>query len=102
MLWILILAALAIAAFFAIRAHREGRWNVRPVLKRATTWLGLLTVAQGGALLAYSQAPEEWKEILPASLRGYLLIGMMVLGALTPVANSIAQRSVAKSGGPPA
>ena len=89
--FIALLVAIAIA--FAVRAHREGRFNFRPVLKRATTWLGLLTLAQGGAVLAFSQAPQEWKNSLPESLPGYLLVGMMVLGAITPVANSIAQRA---------
>ena len=63
---------------------------------RASTWLGILTTAQGGAMIAFSQAPQEWRAALPVNLGGYLLIGMMLTGALTPVATSFKQRSLAK------
>lgn len=89
---LMILIAIAIAGFFAWRAHKERRLDVKGVLTRATTWLGLLSLAQGGALIAYNQAPEEMKAQLPPNIAGYLLVGMMVLGALTPVANSIVQK----------
>lgn len=89
---LMILIAVAIAGFFAWRAHKERRLDVKGVLTRATTWLGLLTLGQGGALLAYNQAPDEMTPQLPPNIAGYLLIGMMVLGALTPVANSIVQK----------
>lgn len=59
---------------------------------RLSTWLGILTLAQGGAMIAFSQAPPEWKAVLPDYVGGYLLIGMMVTGALTPVATSFKQK----------
>lgn len=94
MLYALIFLALAVAAFFAHRAWRDGRWSVAGVTRRATTWLGLLVLAQGGAVLAYNSAPDAWKAALPENLSGYLLIGMMVLGALNGVASSIRQKSL--------
>ena len=72
------------------------RFDFSGVMARASTWLGLLTLAQGGAMIAFSQAPEEWKNALPASLGGYLLIGMMVTGALTPIATSFKQKNLQK------
>lgn len=68
-----------------------GKWWAR-----ASTWLGLLTTAQGGAVIAYSQAPQEWRDALPANVSGYLLMGMMLTGALTPVATSFKQKYLAK------
>lgn len=63
---------------------------------RASTWLGILTTAQGGAMIAFSQAPQEWKDALPENIGGYLLMGMMLTGALTPVATSFRQKAHAK------
>lgn len=70
------------------------RWDFRRVLARISTWLGLLTLAQGGAALAYTQAPPEWQAMLPAAVGGWLLVGMMVTGALTPVATSFRQKKL--------
>ena len=92
-LLIFVLLLVAVAVFFAVRAHREGRWNWRGVHRRATTILGVLVLAQGGAVLAYSQAPEKWQDALPDALPGFLPVGMMVLGALSAVANSIKQKA---------
>lgn len=77
------------------------RWDFAGMLARISTWLGLLTLAQGGAVIAYSQAPEEWKAALPDSVGGYLLIGMMLTGALTPVATSFRQKSQQRPGAQP-
>lgn len=71
------------------------RFNWTRWWARVSTWLGLLTAAQGGAMIAFSQAPPEWKALMPDALGGYLLIGMMVTGALTPVATSFKQRKPA-------
>lgn len=68
------------------------RFDFHGVAARFSTWLGLLTLAQGGAVIAYGQAPAEWRDALPAMLGGYLLIGMMVTGALTPIATSFKQK----------
>lgn len=68
------------------------RFDFSGVMARASTWLGLLTLAQGGAMIAFSQAPPEWKAQLPAYVGGYLLIGMMLTGAATPIATSFKQK----------
>ena len=68
------------------------RFDFAGIMARISTWLGLLTLAQGGAMIAFSQAPQEWKDALPHNLGGWLLIGMMATGALTPIATSFKQR----------
>lgn len=68
------------------------RFNFRGWAARISTWLGLLTLAQGGAMIAFSQAPPEWKAMLPPNIGGYLLYGMMAAGALTPIASSFKQK----------
>lgn len=88
---LLVVLAIAAAAAFAIRAHRDGRLDAGALLRRASTILGLLTLAQGGAILAYNQAPASIQQQLPDAVAGYLLVGMMLCGALTPVATSIRQ-----------
>jgi len=77
------------------------RWDFAGVMARISTWLGLLTLAQGGAVVAYSQAPAEWQAALPDQVGGWLLIGMMVTGALTPIATSFKQKKLAKAEGSP-
>lgn len=72
------------------------RFDFYGVMARLSTWLGLLTLAQGGAMIAFSQAPPEFKASLPPNVGGYLLIGMMVAGALTPIASSFKQKSQVK------
>lgn len=68
------------------------RFDFYGVMAKISTWLGLLTLAQGGAMIAFSQAPPEWKALLPDRIGGFLLIGMMACGALTPVASSFKQK----------
>lgn len=70
------------------------RFDWTGLWRRLSTWLGLLTLAQGGAMIAFSQAPPEWKALLPNAVGGWLLIGMMLTGALTPIATSFKQRSL--------
>lgn len=70
------------------------RWNFTAWARRMSTWLGLLTLAQGGAMVAYAQAPPAWQALLPDSLIVWLLGGMMVTGALTPIATSFKQRDL--------
>lgn len=72
------------------------RFDFYGVMARLSTWLGLLTLAQGGAMIAFSQAPPEWKALLPPNVGGYLLMGMMAAGALTPIASSFKQKSQVK------
>lgn len=91
-LYLFIAAVLAVAGFLAWRAAREGRLDLRGVVRRASTWLGLLSVAQGGAVLGYNQAPASFQSALPDYLGGYLLVGMMLCGALTGLATSIQQK----------
>lgn len=69
------------------------RFDFYGVMARLSTWLGLLTLAQGGAMIAFSQAPPEWKALLSPNVGGYLLIGMMATGALTPIATSFKQKA---------
>lgn len=95
-MYLFIITALAVAGFFVWRAHREGRLDFRGWLRRASTWLGMLSLAQGGAMLAYSQADPTIKDALPPRVAGFLLIGMMLCGALTAVATSIQQKWLAK------
>lgn len=75
----------------------KNRFDFYGVMARLSTWLGLLTLAQGGAMIAFSQAPPEFKAALPPNVGGYLLIGMMIAGALTPIASSFKQKSQIKS-----
>lgn len=91
MFFLFIAASLIVAAFFAVRAHREGRLDLRGVMRRASTILGMLTVFQGGAILAFNQAPDSWQTQLPEWLPGYALIGMMLCGGFTALATSIRQ-----------
>lgn len=69
------------------------RFDWTGLWRRLSTWLGLLTLAQGGAMIAFAQAPAEWKAMLPNAVGGYLLLGMMLTGALTPIATSFKQGS---------
>lgn len=96
MVWIFVTAVFLVAVFFAARAHKEGRWNFRDVGKRATTWIGLANTAAGSAILVWSSAPDDMKVGPASNLGGWLLIGMMVLGVLVMVANSIQQKSLRK------
>lgn len=91
MFYIFIALCFSAAAFFVWNARREGRLNFRGVMRRASTILGLLTAFQGGAILAYSQAPPEWQSALPEWLPGYALVGMMMCGGFTALATSINQ-----------
>lgn len=77
------------------------RWDFAGVMARISTWLGLLTLAQGGAMVAYSQAPAEWQAALPEYVGAALLVGMMVTGALTPIATSFRQKKLSKQEGAP-
>lgn len=97
MLYMLIAIVLAVAIAIAVRAHAEGRLDLTGIFRRASTWLGLLTAAQGSAILAFNAAPPEFKAGLSPALAGYLLIGMMVCGALTGLATSIQQRWLSPS-----
>ena len=97
MIYLMILIALAAAGLFAYRAHREGRFDGRGVFRRASTLLGLLSLAQGGAIIGYNSAPAHIQQQLPDTIAGYLLVGMMLCGALTAVATSIQQRWLSQS-----
>lgn len=92
LMFLFITIVLLAAAYFVWRAHKEGRLDLRVLLRRVSTLLGLLTLGQGGAIIAYNQAPPSFQEQLPPTISGYLLVGMMLCGALTPVATSITQR----------
>lgn len=92
MLFMFIAASITVAAIFAVRAHREGRLDLSGIMGRASTILGMLTVFQGGAILAFNQAPDSWQAQLPDWLPGYALIGMMLCGGFTALATSIRQQ----------
>lgn len=92
MLYLFIAIAVLVAALVAWNAHREGRLDLTGLFRRASTWLGILTAAQGGAILAFNTAPPEFKAGFPPSLAGYLLVGMMLCGAATGVATSVQQK----------
>lgn len=92
MFFLFIAIVFSAAGFFAWRASAEGRLDFRGVMRRASTILGLLTVFQGGAIVAFSQAPPAWQSQLPDWLPGYALIGMMLCGGFTALATSIQQK----------
>lgn len=94
----LFIALVIVAAFvLAVHAHKQGRLDLGSLLSRASTILGLLTLAQGGAILAYNQAPPSFQAQIPEAIAGYFLVGMMLCGALTPLATSIRQTWFPKS-----
>lgn len=70
------------------------KFDFTKVMKRASTWLGILTTMQAGVAAAFVASPQEWKQSFPDWFGLALLIGSMVTGALVPLATSYQQKNL--------
>ena len=69
------------------------RFDWTGLWSRVSTWMSILTVAQGGAAAAFVAAPQEWRDAFPGWLGVALLCGSMATGAMVPVATSYLQKA---------
>lgn len=73
---------------------KDKKFDFTKVMKRASTWLGILTTMQAGVAAAFMASPQEWKQSFPDWIGLALLIGSMMTGALVPLATSYQQKNL--------
>lgn len=72
------------------------RFDFDGVLKRLSTWLGVLAGATGGAAAAYIALPADWQAHYPVALAKGMAMTSVLCGFLTPVATSFRQKGLRK------